>query len=142
MVTLRNSIATYLFKVIFGLYLVVTIIVTITQMVFEYEHVTRAVRNEISQLPVTYIPGLGAALWTLQYTLFLFDGTLHAADDGSRTFNLDPARLSMTLRAVVYSGTLRRIMHTVDGKPAMRLMRYPASWDESRCSAACGPPIE
>ncbi len=64
MVTLRNSIATYLFKVIFGLYLVVTIIVTITQMVFEYEHVTRTVRNEISQLPVTYIPGLGTALWT------------------------------------------------------------------------------
>jgi len=64
MVKFKNSIATHLFRVIFGLYLLVTIIVTIVQMVFEYENVSENIKNEVAQLPATFINGLGSALWT------------------------------------------------------------------------------
>ena len=61
---LKNSIATRLLKIIFGLYLVVTIILTALQMVTEYELTQTAVQDEIKILPNTYGPSLGEALWT------------------------------------------------------------------------------
>jgi len=64
MITNKQSIATQLFKVIFGLYLIVTIIVTAIQMVSEYNHVTDTVQAEVKQLPETFLPGLSQALWT------------------------------------------------------------------------------
>lgn len=61
---LKNSIATRLLKIIFGLYLIVTIIITALQMVTEYELTQNTVHDEIKTLPQTYGPSLGEALWT------------------------------------------------------------------------------
>ena len=63
-VNLKHSIATRLLRVIFGLYLVVTIILTGTQMYAEYQLTSETVLDEIKQLEKTYGPGLGNALWT------------------------------------------------------------------------------
>jgi len=62
--THKKSIATQLFRGIFGLYLIVTLIVTAVQMYYEYEHVNNSVEDEVSRLPITYVASLGDAMWT------------------------------------------------------------------------------
>ena len=61
---LRHSLATKLLKVVFGLYLIVTVIVTITQMMLEYDNVEKEVSDRLEQIPGEYNPGIAKAMWT------------------------------------------------------------------------------
>jgi len=62
--SIRNSIATTLLKVIFGLYLIVTIIITTIQMSSEFQHTEKIILNEIKELSKSFSPSIAAALWT------------------------------------------------------------------------------
>ena len=62
-VPLKHSIATQLLRVIFGFYLIATILVTTIQIVFEYRHVRQQVIQEIEKLPQSYGLSIASALW-------------------------------------------------------------------------------
>ena len=64
MIPLNKSIATRLLKAVFGLYLVVTIVVTISAMVTEYNHTGDEIETEIIDLQETMLPIIASALWT------------------------------------------------------------------------------
>jgi len=70
-VSLYDSIATQLLKVIFGLYLIVAILVTAVQLTAEYYHVKDEIYQEIQNLPGTFAPGLSNALWGLDEDVML-----------------------------------------------------------------------
>ncbi len=59
-----HSIATQLFRALFGLYLTVAVIVTVIQLSLEYSHAKDMVTKEIQRVPVTFGPGISASLWT------------------------------------------------------------------------------
>ena len=61
---LRHSLATQLIKVIFGFYLLIAVIVTATQMIFEYQHVHQQVNDEIQDVQHSFGPSIASALWT------------------------------------------------------------------------------
>jgi len=63
-ISIKNSIASYLLKLIFYLYFVLTLIVTTVQLASEYFHTKQMVINEIESLKETFVPGVGALLWT------------------------------------------------------------------------------
>jgi len=63
-VKLKHSVVTRLLKLVFGSYLILTIILTATQMYTEYKLTEGAIRHEIEKLPNTYGPSLANALWT------------------------------------------------------------------------------
>ncbi len=60
---LKDSIAAYLLKIIFGLYFIVTLIVTVIQLTSEYNQTKEDVFEEVRRLEQTFAPGLGALLW-------------------------------------------------------------------------------
>ena len=62
MIPLNKSIATRLLKAVFGLYLVVTIVVTISAMVTEYNHTGDEIETEIIDLQETMLPIIASAL--------------------------------------------------------------------------------
>ncbi|OMH38308.1 response regulator [Motiliproteus sp. MSK22-1] len=66
---LNGSIATHLLKVIFGLYFVVTVIVTVIQLSVEYNDTKNNVRMEIESLGRTFQPGLEEAIWSYNMPL-------------------------------------------------------------------------
>ena len=59
----KDSLATRLLVNIFGLYFIVTVIVTIAQLSAEYHHVKKTVVKEIQMLPKTFGDGLVESLW-------------------------------------------------------------------------------
>ncbi len=63
--SLRNSIGVRLLRVVFGCYLVITIIVTAVQLYFEYANVEKGVVTELYNVGRSFEDGIGAALWTL-----------------------------------------------------------------------------
>lgn len=67
MVPLKNSIATKLLKIVFSLYLVVTITVTLLHMVTEYQHTRRQVIDELQRIESVFKPALSRALWEMNY---------------------------------------------------------------------------
>jgi len=68
-VDFRNSITTQLLRVIFGLYLVVTIILTSIQMSLEYKSVKDEISEEIQQINKIHNTGISKALWTFNTPL-------------------------------------------------------------------------
>jgi len=58
-----DSIATQLLRVIFGLYLLVAVLVTVFQLTAEYFHVKENITQELHTFPVTFGPGISNALW-------------------------------------------------------------------------------
>lgn len=52
-------------RVVFGCYLVITVIVTVTQLYFEYGNVEKGVIVELYNVGRSFEDGIGAALWTL-----------------------------------------------------------------------------
>ena len=64
-----NSLAAQLLRVIFGLYLVVTIIVTTVQLSAEYHHVKEEISKELEKLPNTFGPGIKESLWEFNLPL-------------------------------------------------------------------------
>ncbi len=73
---LNHSIATQLLRVVFGLYLVVTIIVTAIQMGMEYKQMEKEIAQELTSLPTNYQQGIANAMWTYNTTLLdsILDG--------------------------------------------------------------------
>ncbi|MBF0236645.1 MAG: hypothetical protein HQM12_02970, partial [SAR324 cluster bacterium] len=68
-VKLKDSLATQLLTVIFGLYFIVTVIVTAIQLSAEYYDVKDSVQQEIQHLPKTFGKGLEESLWMFNYDL-------------------------------------------------------------------------
>lgn len=66
---IKNSIAFQLLRAIFGLYLLVTIFVTTSQMYAEYRHVGEQITRDIAKLPTTFGPGIETSLWTYNNNL-------------------------------------------------------------------------
>jgi len=64
-----HSISTQLLKIIFGLYFIVAIVVTIVQLTAEYYHVKDEINLELKTLPETFGPGITQALWGFDRTL-------------------------------------------------------------------------
>jgi hypothetical protein len=64
----KDSIATQLIKIVFAFYCVVTVIVTITQIVLEYTHTKTQIKNELTINKKIFEPVLGAGLWDLDET--------------------------------------------------------------------------
>ncbi|MEJ2640862.1 MAG: hypothetical protein P8010_14920, partial [Desulfosarcinaceae bacterium] len=67
MVTIKNSIATRLLKIVFSIYLVITITVTLFHMVTEYMHTRKQVVEELQRLESVFQPTLSRALWEMNY---------------------------------------------------------------------------
>ena len=65
----HQSIATQLLKIIFGVYFLVTLMVTSTQLISEYIHVQNSISQEILVLQNTFGPGLADAIWTFNRKL-------------------------------------------------------------------------
>jgi len=64
-VPFKHSISTQLLRVVFGLYFLVAIIVTVVQLTVEYMHVKKSVAEEIGKLDNTFGPGISNALWNM-----------------------------------------------------------------------------
>ena len=60
----RNALAIKLFKMIFGFYLLGTIIITGTQMAVEYKHIRDQVIQELRNIPNSYSNSIASAVWT------------------------------------------------------------------------------
>lgn len=67
MVPLKNSIATRLLKIVFSIYLVITITVTLFHMVMEYMHTREQVVEELQRLESVFHPTLSRALWEMNF---------------------------------------------------------------------------
>ncbi len=63
-VQLKDSVATQLLKIIFGIYFIITVLVTMVQLTSEYYHVKANVARDIQTLPVAFGPGISDAVWT------------------------------------------------------------------------------
>ncbi|MFT4924032.1 MAG: signal transduction histidine kinase [Phenylobacterium sp.] len=61
----KNSIATQMLKVVFALYCVVTVVVTISQIILEYRHTKHQISDELSINQAIFEPVLSAGLWDL-----------------------------------------------------------------------------
>jgi signal transduction histidine kinase len=61
----KDSIATQLIKIVFGLYCVVAVFITITQIVLEYNHTKTQIHNELSINKQIFEPVLANGLWNL-----------------------------------------------------------------------------
>ena len=68
-VKFRNSLATKLLLTIFGLYFVVTVIVTVFQLTFEYYHTKDGITDEIQKLPASFGKGVTQSMWTFNLDL-------------------------------------------------------------------------
>ena len=62
---LRNSIGVKLLRIVFGCYLIITVIVTAVQLYFEYGNVEKGVVVELYNVGRSFEDGLSAALWSL-----------------------------------------------------------------------------
>jgi len=62
---LRNSIGVRLLRIVFGCYLVITLLVTAIQLYFEYSNVEKGVVSELYNVGRSFEDGLSAALWSL-----------------------------------------------------------------------------
>ena len=60
-----DSIATQLIKIVFGLYCVVAVIVTATQIVIEYQYTENQIKNELAINQHIFAPVLSIGLWNL-----------------------------------------------------------------------------
>lgn len=68
-IPIKDSIATHLLKMVFGVYLMVTCLITFSQMFLEYRHVKESILSEIQNLPGVFGPGITEALWTYNDTV-------------------------------------------------------------------------
>lgn len=61
--SLKDSLAAQLLKIIFGLYFLVTVVVTSVQLTLEYNHAKQEIQQELRTLPSTFGPGMTTAVW-------------------------------------------------------------------------------
>lgn len=65
----RRSIALHLLLVIFGVYFLVAVLVTVVQLYKEYENTKKEFYNEIQTLPSTFGKGISDSVWTYNQEL-------------------------------------------------------------------------
>ncbi|SBS30665.1 putative diguanylate cyclase YedQ [Marinomonas aquimarina] len=65
----RRSIALHLLLVIFGIYFLVAVLVTVIQLYKEYENTKKEFYNEIQTLPSTFGKGISDSVWTYNQEL-------------------------------------------------------------------------
>ena len=63
--SLRNSIGVRLLRIVFGCYLVITVLVTAVQLYFEYSNVEKRVVTELYNVGRSFENGLKSALWVI-----------------------------------------------------------------------------
>ncbi|MFT5163073.1 MAG: signal transduction histidine kinase [Alteromonadaceae bacterium] len=59
----KDSIATQLIKIVFALYCIVTVLVTTTQIILEYQHTKTQIQNELTTTEAIFEPILRNGLW-------------------------------------------------------------------------------
>ncbi|MCP4347627.1 MAG: GAF domain-containing protein [Desulfobacterales bacterium] len=64
-VSIKRSVAATLIKKVFGIYFIVTIIITCVQLTFEYFHVKDSIIYDISRMEKSFETGLAEALWDM-----------------------------------------------------------------------------
>lgn len=64
-----RSLASRLFRMVFGVYLLVAVGVTVFQMRSEYLNTKQSITQDVTSLAVSFSPALAAALWTFNDTL-------------------------------------------------------------------------
>ena len=69
---LKDSVATKLLQIIFGIYFVITLIVTLVQMGSEYLYQEETIQSEIQALPKFFETQIANALWTINYEQIRF----------------------------------------------------------------------
>jgi len=62
-VSIKKSVAASLIKKVFGIYFVLTIMVTLTQLSIEYFHVKESIIKDIMKMEKTFEPGISGTLW-------------------------------------------------------------------------------
>ncbi len=67
-VSIKDSIAARLLKVVFGLYFIIAVSVTLVHMMAEYYHTKDDVSKELKQFQITFQESLADGLWNLQST--------------------------------------------------------------------------
>ncbi|WP_427981818.1 diguanylate cyclase [Agarivorans sp.] len=65
----RQSIALHLLLIIFGLYFLVAVLVTVVQLYKEYENTKKEFYDEIQTLPATFGKGISDSVWTYNQEL-------------------------------------------------------------------------
>lgn len=65
----RRSIALHLLLVIFGVYFLVAVLVTVVQLYKEYDNTKKEFYNEIQTLPATFGKGISDSVWTYNQEL-------------------------------------------------------------------------
>lgn len=63
-ISLEKSVAASLIKKVFGIYFILTIMVTFIQLSIEYFHVKDSIINDIRKMEKTFEPGIAGALWS------------------------------------------------------------------------------
>jgi len=63
-----DSLAVQLLRVIFGLYLMVAIFVTVVQLTLEYYHEKDNITQELRELSTIFGPGISNSFWTLDHS--------------------------------------------------------------------------
>ena len=66
-IKIKNSLAAQLMLMIFGLYFIVTLVVTTVQLSAEYFKEKEDIIKEIQQLPLTFGEGMSLSMWTFDY---------------------------------------------------------------------------
>jgi signal transduction histidine kinase len=61
----KKSVATQLIKIVFGFYCVIAILITVTQIIIEYQYTEQEIQDELSINQQIFEPVLSASLWNL-----------------------------------------------------------------------------
>lgn len=65
MVSIKDSVATRLLTIVFGIYFIVTLTLTVSHMVMEYVYAKDKVIGELKTFQLTFEPGLAKSLWLM-----------------------------------------------------------------------------
>jgi len=66
-ISIKNSIATRLLKIVFGLYLIIAIGVTVSHMFMEYRYQKKNIHQELMDIQKTFERALGINIWHLNH---------------------------------------------------------------------------
>ncbi len=64
--SIQNSVSTKLFRIVFAIYFFVAVLVTIIQMVAEYNHVGEEIQDELALLETSWEPVFSVDLWNFE----------------------------------------------------------------------------
>ncbi len=91
-ISIKNSIATRLLKIVFGLYLIIAIGVTVSHMFMEYHYQKNNIHKELMDIQKTFEQALGIDIWHLNHESLVstLEGMLNLSElVGVRIKNID-----------------------------------------------------